>query len=67
MQIFFEDNELERMASDYNRSVRKLGKRCADVFRLRVKTLTDAHTLADVRDQPGRFHELMGDRKGQME
>jgi len=32
---------------------------------MRLYSLLDAETLEDVRREPGNFHELTGDRKGQ--
>lgn len=65
MTIIFEDKKLERLAEDYVLSVRKLGTLRAELFQLRINTLEQADSLDDVRDKPGRFHQLMGDRKGQ--
>ena len=37
----------------------------AKLFVKRLNALRDATTLEDVRNLPGRFHELTGGRKGQ--
>ena len=49
MKITFADKNLEKRAKQ---------------FITRLNTLRDATTLEDVRNLPGRFHELTGNRKG---
>lgn len=44
---------------------RKLGKREASLFKQRLDDLRAAQTLEDVRNLPGNYHELVGNRKGQ--
>ncbi len=45
--------------------LKELGKIRAEKFRLRLSQLRISETLEDVRQLPGRFHELTSDRKGQ--
>lgn len=42
-----------------------MGERRATLFHQRLNDLKDAETLEDIRYLPGRYHELIGDRKGQ--
>ncbi len=42
-----------------------MGERRATLFLKRLADLRDADTLEDVRYLPGRYHELINDRKGQ--
>lgn len=42
-----------------------MGQTRGKKFLQRLVALRDAETLEDVRHLPGRFHELVGDRKGQ--
>ena len=44
---------------------RELGPLRTKLFLRRLGSLADAETLEDVRYEPGNFHELKGDRKGQ--
>ncbi|WP_245624048.1 type II toxin-antitoxin system RelE/ParE family toxin [Flavihumibacter petaseus] len=42
-----------------------MGDRRAKLFVSRLNALRDAVILEEVRNLPGRFHELTGERKGQ--
>ena len=42
-----------------------MGEKRAKLFVIRLNALWDATTLEDVRNLPGNFHELTGNRKGQ--
>ena len=42
-----------------------MGARRAKIFNRRLGDLQNASTLEDVRNLPGNYHELTGDRKGQ--
>lgn len=65
MRITFTDKKLEKLTTDYSKCRQKLGDRRAKLLIKRLAVMRDATTLEDVRDLPGRFHELHGDRKGQ--
>ena len=64
MKITFADKNLEKLSTDYNKCRQKIGDKRAKQFITRLNTLRDATTLEDVRNLPGRFHELTGNRKG---
>lgn len=65
MDISFKSAKLEKIASDARKCAKVFGKRRAELLLARLTDLEDADTLEDVRNLPGRYHELKGDRKGQ--
>ncbi|MCC5926996.1 MAG: type II toxin-antitoxin system RelE/ParE family toxin [Bacteroidetes bacterium] len=65
MTITFSDKKLEKLANNDRKMQRELGPVRAKILRRRLSQLQDAVTLEDVRNLPGRYHELTGDRKGQ--
>ncbi len=64
MEITFADNKLKKYANDDRTAERKLGKREASLYKQRLDDLRAAKTLEDVRNLPGNFHELVGNKKG---
>ena len=65
MNITFANRELEKLSKDYKKCQRKMGDIRAKQFIQRLNAPNDAQTLEDVRHLPGKFHELVRDRKGQ--
>jgi len=65
VEIIFADQKLEKLSADYYKCRQKMGDIRAKLFVTRLNALRDAATLEDVRNLPGRFHELKGERKGQ--
>lgn len=65
MEITFTDKKLEELAADYKKCRQKMVDKRAKLFVIRLNALRDAITLDDVRDLPGNFHELTGNRKEQ--
>lgn len=65
MKISFADRKLEKLVSNYDKCRQKLGDRRAKLLIVRLTDLQDATTLEEIKNFPGRFHELKGDRKGQ--
>ena len=65
MDITFGENKLEKYANDNRLGQKKLGTLRYKKYKQRLDQLKSSKTLEDVRHQPGRFHELNGDRKGQ--
>jgi len=65
MNIKFTNNDLKKYANNDRAGVKKLGKLRHKKYKQRLDQLKASKTLEDVRFQPGRFHELTGDRKGQ--
>lgn len=65
MDISFQDKKLEKLLDNPSRLKRELGPSRMKLFLKRLGALIDAETLEDVRYEPGNFHELKADRKGQ--
>jgi|TARA_B110000902_G_scaffold201088_1_gene228341 proteic killer suppression protein len=65
MNLKFSDNKLEKYANDDRTGSKKLGEKRFKKYKQRLDQLKASKTLEDVRFQPGRFHELTSDRKGQ--
>lgn len=65
MDISFGDQDLEKYANTDKIGQKKLGPKRFKKYKQRLDQLKASTTLEDVRHQPGRFHELTGNRKGQ--
>jgi proteic killer suppression protein len=65
LTITFTDKKLEKLSANYNKCRQQIGNRMAKLLVTRLNALRDANTLEDLRNMPGRFHELIGERKGQ--
>ena len=65
MKISFGDNNLKKLANDYRKCQKEFGLVRAKLYNRRLNDLRNAGSLEDVRNLPGHYHELTGDRKGQ--
>ena len=65
MEITFSDKKLEFLSSNFDKCRQKMGDRRAKLVVTRLNALRDADNLEEVRNLPGRFHELTGNRKSQ--
>ncbi len=65
MEIKFADKKLEKYANDDKLSVRKQGSKRAELYKIRLDDMYAAETYDDLRNLPGRYHELKNQRKGQ--
>ncbi len=65
MNITFSNNKLEKLANDDRERLAKMGKIRANKVKQRLDDMFTAKTLEDVRHLPGRYHELVENRKGQ--
>ncbi len=65
MKITFRTNKLRKIANNPKLCIKEYGDNCAKKLWKRLTDLRDASTLEDVRNLPGRYHELKADRKGQ--
>ncbi|MBR5400159.1 MAG: killer suppression protein HigA [Bacteroidales bacterium] len=65
MQVTYKTTELQRYAEDSKYSLRNLGTIKSNNYTKRIVALMSAQSLEDVRNLPGNYHELTGDRKGQ--
>ncbi len=66
MEIYFADPKLERIVNTKRDLVRKFGDRMATLMRRRLDDMDAADSLENLRPLPGRYHELIGDRTGQL-
>ncbi len=64
MHIVFASSKLQKEFEDDRALQKKQGKIRADKIKKRMLQLESATPLAQLRNQPGKFHELTGDRKG---
>jgi len=65
VDISFSNSKLKKCANNDKQGVKNLGALRHKKYKMRLDQLRASITLEDVRNQPGRFHELTGDRKGQ--
>jgi len=65
MEITFRTKKLREFANNDKKCVKALGAIRAAKFKDRLSQLYYAQTLEDVRHLPGKFHELVENRKGQ--
>ena len=66
MDISFSRKKLEIICSSQEKRKRHFGQREGDVLGRRLDDLRAATVLEEMRNLPGRCHELTGDRKGQL-
>ena len=64
MKLSFGDKKLEKLANDYKKCQKEFGQIRAKLYNKRLLDLQNADTLEDIRNLPGHYHELIGDRKG---
>lgn len=65
MEITFDDTKLEKLANDFRKCQKEMGQIRANLYNKRLGDLRNSISLEDVRNLPGRYHELIGNRKGQ--
>ncbi len=65
MEITFCNKKLEKLANNYQKCQKESGAIRAKLFTMRLQDLLNAESLEDVRNLPGSYHELTGNRKGQ--
>lgn len=65
MHITYKTKELQKYAEDARYSLKKLGAVISNNYTKRITALISAESLEDVRNLPGDYHELTGNRKGQ--
>jgi len=66
VQITFANSRLGRSLKDERSRHRKYGPERAKKLRVRLSTLKAAANLEELRNVPGRFHELTANRTGQI-
>ncbi len=65
MNLTFKTKKLQKIANHDKRMVQILGAKRAKILKRRLTQLQDSQSLEDLRHQPGHFHELKGNRKGE--
>jgi proteic killer suppression protein len=65
LNVTFSTSKLQKLANDFKKCQREMGPARAKLFNKRLTDLNDAESLADVKNLPGKYHELTGNRKGQ--
>lgn len=65
MKIVVADKKLEKWLKDPGELKRMLGAQRAELLKVRIKQISIASSLEELRHQPGHFHPLTGDRAGQ--
>jgi len=66
VDIEFSTNQLRKVCNDTKKLTRKWGADQAKRLRRRLDDLHAAPTLEDMKQLPGRCHELNGNRDGQL-
>ena len=66
MEITFANRQMTKLANDFRKCQEKLGPKRAKLYNKRLNDLLNAVTLEDLRHLPGHYHELKGNRKGQL-
>lgn len=65
MKIEFRDKELRRCAFDEAYALRHMGLKRTSIYQKRIQDILVANNFSQLKNVPGRFHELVGNRKGQ--
>ncbi len=66
MEIGFQSAKLKKDCDDFKLLRKAHGEHRAKLIRRRLDAIGAAVVLEDLRDTPGRLHELKGDRQGQL-
>lgn len=66
MDIAFKNERFGKECNDSKLRVRVHGEARGKLIHRRLDAIKAAQTLEDLRNTPGRLHELKGDRKGQL-
>lgn len=64
MRIFFKTAKLEKVCTSAQRAKKQYGQRGGKLLLLRLQQLAAVSCLSDMRNLPGRCHELTGDLAG---
>jgi len=66
MEISYANSKIQKICTDDKIARKKLGEKCATILDERLRQMGQAHNLEQLRFAPGDWHELKGDRKGQL-
>jgi len=64
MKIIIGDRKLEKILTDERRMIKTLGALRTEKLNLRLAQMSAAVTLEDLKHVAGKYHELLGNRKG---
>ncbi len=66
MKITYANNRIRKICTDDKAMLKELGPIGAKILRGRLKQMQISQNLAELRFLPGGWHELVGDRWGQL-
>ena len=66
MEISYANSKIRKICIDARIAQRVLGKANAEILQARLQQMQDAENLAELRYAAGDYHELIGDRKGEI-
>ena len=66
MEITYASRQIEKICTDEKKAKKELGQIGAEVLAERLHQLRTAKSLEELRFRPGKWHELTGDRWGQL-
>jgi len=66
MEITYANSRIEKICTDAKRAKKELGQIGAEILAERLHQLRIADSLEELRFRPGKWHELAGDRWGQL-
>ena len=66
MEISYANSRIQKICTDVRAAQKVLGKAGTEVLQERLKQMQKVTCLEDLRFLPGAWHELVGDRKGQL-
>lgn len=66
MEVLFATRRLERRLNAQAEMRKAYGDQMAKKIAMRLQQMSAARHLGDLRDLPGRWHELAGDRQGSL-
>ena len=66
MEIAYANSRIEKICTDVKRAKKELGQVGAKILLTRLHQLESEPNLEKLRFYPGKYHELTGDRWGQL-
>lgn len=66
MEVSFATSKLKKLCESRKALTKKHGEQCARRVMARIEDLESAKSLEELRELPGRCHELKGDRAGKL-
>lgn len=66
MEIAYANSKIRKICTDDKAARKEYGKDIALTLRERLNQIADAENLDELRNEAGHWHELKGNRKGQL-